>query len=135
MAEAFNFELVSPERLLLSGDALEVTVPGTEGYFGVFANHAPVMSTLRPGVVEVKMADGSETKFYVRGGFADVSTSGLSLLAEYAVATSDVDEAEIDQQIKNAEEDVADAKSDAKREKAQLMLDQLKEVRDAVLAA
>ena len=135
MAEAFNFELVSPERLLLSGEALEVVVPGTEGYFGVFAKHAPVMSTLKPGVVVAKLADGSETKFFVRGGFADVSPAGFTLLAEYAVPTSDIDAAAIDQQIQNAQEDVNDADSDGKRKKAQELLDQLKEVRDAVIAA
>ncbi|MEM7299562.1 MAG: F0F1 ATP synthase subunit epsilon [Pseudomonadota bacterium] len=135
MADSFTFELVSPERLLLSEDALEVTVPGTEGYFGVFANHAPVMSTLRPGLVEAKLANGEEAKFFVRGGFADVSPKGFTLLAEYAVPASEIDAAAIDQQIKNAQEDVADADDDAKRQKAEERLNQLQEVREAVLAA
>ena len=66
MAEPFSFELVSPEALVLSGEASEVVVPGTEGYFTVLANHAPLMSTIKPGVVDVKMADGETSQIFVR---------------------------------------------------------------------
>ena len=105
MADSFAFELVSPEALVLSGDASEVIVPGTEGYFTVLANHAPVMSTVKPGVVEVKMADGGSQKIFVRGGFADVSPSGLTLLAEHAVSLEDFNMEDLEQQIRNAQED------------------------------
>ena len=71
MADAFNFELVSPERLLFSEQVTAVVVPGSDGYFTVMANHAPLMSTIRPGVVEVTLADGGLQKLFVRGGYAD----------------------------------------------------------------
>ena len=63
MADTFTFELVSPEKLLLSGDAEIVTVPGVEGDMGVLANHAPVMTSLRPGLIELKLGDGTESSF------------------------------------------------------------------------
>lgn len=132
MAEPFAFELVSPEALVLSGEASEVVVPGTEGYFTVMANHAPVMSTLKPGVVEVKMASGDEKQIFVRGGFADVSPSGFTLLAEYSVPLDELDMADLDQQIQNAGEDVNDADTDEKKVKAQTILSQLEECRDAI---
>lgn len=135
MAEPFAFELVSPEKLVLSGDASEVVVPGTEGYFTVMANHAPVMSSVKPGVVEVKMADGSSTNIFVRGGFADVSPSGFTLLAEQAVPLDEFDVSELDQQIQNAREDLNDADTDDKRERAQLKLSQLEESLEAVRQA
>ncbi|MEO0329327.1 MAG: F0F1 ATP synthase subunit epsilon [Pseudomonadota bacterium] len=135
MAEAFSFELVSPEALVLSGEASEVVVPGTEGYFTVLANHAPLMSTVKPGVVTVKMADGNSDDVFVRGGFADVSPSGFTLLAEYAVSLSDLDMNDLEQQITNAREDVSDADTDDKRQKAEVALAQLEESRDAINAA
>jgi len=135
MADSFAFEFVSPEKLLLSGEAMEVQIPGTDGEFVVMAHHAPVMSTIKPGVVDVKMANGDNTKYFVRGGFADVSESGLTVLAEYAVDLADLDLAEIDQHITDLKEDVADAETDEKRNKAQAALDQLQESRAALVAA
>ncbi len=132
MAEPLAFELVSPEALVLSGEASEVVVPGTEGYFTVMANHAPLMSTLKPGVVEVKMASGEEKQIFVRGGFADVSPSGFTLLAEQSVMLEELDMKDLDQQIQNASEDVGDADTDEKKAKAQAMLSQLEECRDAI---
>ncbi len=132
MADPFTFELVSPENLLVSGAAIEVLVPGTEGYFTVLSNHAPVMSTVKPGVVEAKMASGDHARYFVRGGFVDVTPDGCTLLAEYATNVEDIDIGVLDQQIKNAEEDVGDADSGPKRDKAQLALDQLREVRTAL---
>ena len=81
---AVQFELVSPEKLLLSEEVEMVVVPGAEGDFGVLANHAPFMTTLREGKVTVK--DGATTKvFDIQGGFADVGPDGLTILAEHAV--------------------------------------------------
>ena len=134
MADAFAFELVSPEALVLSGEASEVVVPGSEGYFTVMANHAPFMSTVKPGVVDVKMADGVTNQIFVRGGFADVSPSGFTLLAEQAVDLEDFDMSDLEQQIANAKEDVADAEGD-KKAAAGEVLAQLEEARDAVLMA
>lgn len=90
MADGFKFELVSPEKLLVSGDAEIVSIPGTEGDMGVMANHSPVMTSLRPGMVTAKMADGNEQSYFVRGGFADVTPSSLTVLAEFAVPEADM---------------------------------------------
>lgn len=135
MADAFSFELVSPEALVLSGEAEEVVVPGVEGYFTVLANHAPFMSSVKPGVVEVKMADGAITQVFVRGGFADVSPAGFTLLAEQAVDLKDFDVAELEQHISDAKEDVSDASSDEKKAKAEARLSQLEQARDAIQLA
>ncbi len=133
MAEPFQFELVAPERLLMSAEVDEVVVPGSDGYFTVLKGHAPFMSTLRPGVVEVTPGGGGETeRVFVRGGFADVNVNGLTILAEQAIPLEEVDAEVIAQEVKNAEEDVADAKDEATRDAAELKLNQLKEVQSAL---
>ncbi len=82
-----HFELVTPERLLRSEDVYMVTVPGSEGDFGVLAHHAPVMATLRDGAVKVYATDGATpTEIMVRGGFAEVNERGLTILAEGVAA-------------------------------------------------
>jgi len=129
MADAFPFELVSPERQLVAGDATQVVVPGAEGQFTVLANHAPFLSTLKPGVLEVTMADGSTDRIFVRGGFADANPEGLSLLAEEAQRVADMDMASLDQAIQDAREDAADAKDDAAKTAAETKLAQLEEVK------
>ena len=134
MAEPFQFELVSPERLLLSGPVDQVVVPGSEGYFTVLNGHAPFMSTLRPGVVEVMRGEG-DIRIFVRGGFADVSGEGLTILAEQAIPLDEVDSAMLAQEVKNAEEDVADAKDGEAKDAAELRLYQLKEVQTALAPA
>ena len=131
MAESFQFDLVSPERLLLSEQATAVNAPGTEGYFTVMAKHAPMMSTLKPGIVTATMEGGSEQRYFVLGGFADVNGQGFTLLAESATPVDELDSATLDQQIRDAEEDVADAETPHDKEKAQLALDQLREARVA----
>jgi F-type H+-transporting ATPase subunit epsilon len=133
MADAFPFELVSPERQLVAGDATQVVVPGAEGQFTVLANHAPFLSTLKPGVLEVTMADGSTDRIFVRGGFADANPDGLTLLAEEAQRVADMDMGSLDQAIKDAREDVADAKGDAAKTAAETKLAQLEEVKAALL--
>jgi len=135
MAEPFAFELVSPEALVLSGEALEVVAPGTDGYFTVMANHAAFMSTLKPGVVDVKLASGESKQVFVRGGFADVSATGFTLLAEQSVPLENFSMEDLDAQIKNAGEDVADADTDEKKAMAQAMLARLEECRDTILLA
>ena len=128
MAELLKFELVSPEKLLMSEDVTSVVIPGAEGDFGVFANHAPVLSTMRPGIVDITMQDGSNERIFVRGGFAEVNPKGLTVLAEQATNMNDLDSAALAQHIKNAEEDVNDAKTDEKKQKAQETLDHLKQL-------
>ena len=133
MAEPFQFELVSPERLLMSEPVDQVVVPGAEGYFTVLKGHAPFMSTMKPGVVDV--INGSETfRIFVRGGFAEVNPDGLTVLAEEAIPLADVDPEMLAQQVRNAEEDVADAKDGAVRDAAETRLQQLKEVQAALAA-
>jgi F-type H+-transporting ATPase subunit epsilon len=123
-----KFELVSPERLLLSAEVQQVTVPGTEGLFTVLPNHAPVLSTLRPGVVEVITEEGSRQRIFVRGGFAEVNNLGLTVLAEVAIPLAELDSKVLEDQIRNAEEDVADAQDDETRRRAQESLDHLREL-------
>jgi F-type H+-transporting ATPase subunit epsilon len=127
-----HFELVSPARLLFSGDVTSVTLPGTEGDMGIFVGHAPVLSTLRPGVVTVDKGSGTPDRIFVRGGFAEVNPQGLTVLAETAIPMADLDAAAISQQVKDAEEDVADAKDDETRRKAQENLDHLKALQGAL---
>src|SRR4051794_30928614 len=91
MAEPLRFELVSPERLLVSEDVESVVVPGSEGQFTVLARHAPFMTTLKPGIVEIKPLSGDVRKIFVRGGFADVTPAGLTILADQAMRLEDLD--------------------------------------------
>ena len=132
MAEKLKFDLVAPERLLMSTDAEMVIVPGAEGDFGVLAGHAPVMSTLRVGVLDVSGTAGNDMRIFVRGGFAEVTPAGLTILAEEAVPLSELDAAALDQRIKDASEDLQDASTDEAKSKAQAHLDQLQELRAAV---
>jgi F-type H+-transporting ATPase subunit epsilon len=127
-----HFDLVSPERLLISAEVDQVDVPGSEGDFGVFAGHAPVMTTLRPGVLAIVTSGKGPEKFFVRGGFAEVTLQGLTVLAEEAMPLAELDVAGLDQRIKNAEEDVNDAKDAAVRDRAQTTLSQLRELRGAL---
>jgi F-type H+-transporting ATPase subunit epsilon len=96
MAEGVKLEIVSPERLLLSETVKSVTVPGTEGYFTVLGDHAPFMTTLRPGFVTVTDSANVAHVYYVRGGFADVSPEGLTLLAEEAQDVAQFDRTKIE---------------------------------------
>lgn len=129
---AFHFELVSPEKLLFSGEVESVVAPGAEGQFTVLKDHAPVMTTLKSGVVTVAGGDGKVEKLFVRGGFADVSAAGFTILAETAVPLVEINVAKLDADIKNAREDVADAKSDETRRAASEKLAQLEEMRASV---
>ena len=129
---SFAFELVSPERLLFGGDVESVVVPGTEGEFTVLKDHAPLMSTLKPGVVTVTETGAKQTRLFVRGGFADVAPTGLTILAESAVPVEQLDAAKLDAEIQNAREDVSDASSDETRRLAQEKLDQMNELRSAL---
>ncbi len=129
---AFHFELVSPEQLLFSGEVESVVVPGMEGQFTVLKDHAPVMTTLKPGVVEVEESASKKRRVFVRGGFADIASTGLTVLAEQAIAIEDLDAATLAQEIKNAEEDLADASEGEARRAASEKLDQLKELKAAL---
>jgi F-type H+-transporting ATPase subunit epsilon len=131
MADKIHFDLVSPERLLLSEDVDMVTLPGTEGYFGVLAGHAPVISSLRPGVIEVTGGETPGLRLFIRGGFAEVDGKKVTVLAEDAIPMADFNLAALDQRIADAEEDLAAAKTDAERAGAAEQLDHLRELRAA----
>jgi F-type H+-transporting ATPase subunit epsilon len=124
MAQAYQFDLVSPERLLLSEQVEAVVIPASDGEMTVMALHAPAMTTLRPGVVTVMRQGGSE-KFVVFGGFADITPEACTLLAESAVRVAELDRGQLERSIQNAREDVRDAKDDATRAKAQEYLDHM----------
>jgi F-type H+-transporting ATPase subunit epsilon len=111
-ADKVEFELVSPERLLLSQQVDMVVVPGAEGDFGVLPRHAPLIATLRPGIIRVFEGREVKQRIFVAGGFAEVTPERCTVLAEEAVPVGEIDTARIDQEIKNLGEDLADAKSD-----------------------
>jgi F-type H+-transporting ATPase subunit epsilon len=121
----FPFELVSPARLVFSGEAEQVDVPGAEGDFGVLAGHAPFVSTLRPGVLTIYEA-GAPKRYFVRDGFAEVNAKGLTVLAETAVPVEELDRDAFAATIKGAEQAISDAKDDEARWKAIEAADQLK---------
>ena len=111
------FELVSPERLLASIDADMVVVPGAEGDFGVLPSHAPLMSLLRPGVIAVYQGDRVDQRLFVTGGFAEVNEKGCTVLADEAEPLEDIGVEQARQALRDAEEDVGDAKTDHERER------------------
>jgi F-type H+-transporting ATPase subunit epsilon len=127
----FHFELVSPDKVLFNGPAQAVLVPGNEGDFLVLSDHAPVMTSMRPGVVGIEDAQGKHRRVFVRGGFADASKKGLILLAETAIPFEDLDADTLGREIKSAEEDLADATEEEKR-LAQEKLDRLRELKDTM---
>jgi F-type H+-transporting ATPase subunit epsilon len=128
MPDAFKFELVSPERLLVSDDVEQVLVPGSEGDMTVLANHAPLLSTLRPGLLDIGLPGGEPKRYFIRGGFVEVGPSGLTVLAETAIDLVELDAGQLAQAVKDAEEDVADATEDQVRDRAQTKLDHLRQV-------
>jgi F-type H+-transporting ATPase subunit epsilon len=111
----FHFELVSPAKLLFEGAVVSVAIPGVEGDMTVMAGHAALMTSLRPGVVTITEGNTSK-RLFVRGGFADVNPDGLTILAEQAIPVEELSAETIAAEMKNAEEDLRDAKTDeAKR--------------------
>ena len=131
MADKLSFALVSPERELFNGEVDQVVEPGSEGEFGVLPNHSPAMSVIKPGALK-GLSDGAERRIFVNGGFADVTPEGLTVLAEEAIDLADIDAAQIEQELKNASEDLRDANSDAKREAAQRAVARLESIRAAL---
>ena len=111
-----EFELVSPERLLLSRPVDMVVVPGGEGDFGVLARHTPMISTVRPGVIDVHEDGEVSDRIFVAGGFAEVTGERCTVLAEEAMPLGELDRAQIEQDLQDAREDLEDAKTDQERE-------------------
>ena len=133
MAEnKIHFDLVSPEQMLLSEDVTMVTLPGSEGYFGVLAGHAPVISTLRPGVIEVKGSESGDLRLFVRGGFAEVDPTKVVVLAEEAISLDNFDVEALESRIRDTEEDLTMAKTETDRARVAETLDYLRQLRAAV---
>lgn len=131
MADTFTFELVSPEKLLLSAEVNSVVLPGSEGEMTVMANHAPTMSTVKPGVVTVEGTDGS-SKYVVFGGFADIVPTGCTLLAESAVAVDALEADELDNRIKAANEAADAAVGDADKTRLAAFAAQLEDLKAVI---
>ena len=122
-----HFELVSPEKLVFSGEVEQVDVPGMEGDFGVLVGHAPYVSTLRPGILTVHATGGAQ-KIIVLGGFAEVSASGLTVLAELAESLEAFDRAALAKRIRETEEQIAKTQPGTELDKLITQLDHFKDV-------
>ncbi len=109
MAEALQFDLVSPERLLMSAAVQQVVVPGSEGEMTVLVNHAPVMTTLKPGLLVITGEDGEREEIFVRGGFADINADGLTILAEMAIPMAELTPEALAEEIRLAEQELEEA--------------------------
>lgn len=117
--EKLAFELVSPERLLLSEQVDMVVVPGAEGDFGVLAKHTPMISAVRPGVIAVHDGGAVKERIFVAGGFAEVTPARCTVLAEQAMPVADIDRGAAEQQLKDAREALEDADDEAARRAAE----------------
>lgn len=116
--QPFNFELVSPERKLISEPALMVVIPGEEGDIGVLANHSSLMAAVRPGVVEIYTAgEQAPRRIFIAGGFADISASNCTVLAEEAVNVADLNPADLEQTIRNLTEELGSAATDIEKQR------------------
>jgi F-type H+-transporting ATPase subunit epsilon len=124
---ALHFELVSPEKLVFSGDVQQVDVPGAEGDFGVLEGHAPFVTTLRPGILTVHGSGGAQ-RIVVLGGFAEVSGEGLTVLADVAEAAEDIDRAVITERISAMEKQISGMEPGSELDKAITRLDHYREV-------
>ncbi|MCO5733606.1 F0F1 ATP synthase subunit epsilon [Rhizobium sp. SSA_523] len=133
MADSFQFELVSPERLLLSEKVTEVVIPATLGEMTVMAKHAPTMTTIKPGMVTVKLAAGGTKKYVVFGGFADILPTGCTLLAESAVPQEEVNRDLFESRIASLRQDITDAPTDEHRTQLELMLSELTHLNKSIL--
>jgi F-type H+-transporting ATPase subunit epsilon len=126
-----HFEFVSPESVLFSGDVDQVDLPGVEGDLGVLPGHAPMVTLLRPGIVTI-MREGQREPVVVVGGFAEMGPGGLTVLADRAGSREDFDLQVLADDIRDTEEDVADCKEDAERDKLVRRLDQLRTLQAAL---
>lgn len=125
MAATFKFELVSPERVLLSVDAEQAIVPGADGEFTMLPGHSPVIATLRPGVLDVT-SQGLRKRLFVKSGFAEVDPARLTVLAEKAFDVDDMNASSLAEEIKAAEAQLSVAKDDEARAMADTLVSELK---------
>ena len=122
MADPISFELVSPEKLLLSEEVEMVVVPGVEGDFGVLVGHAPLISAVRPGVIATYDGMNVQKQIFVAGGFAEVTGARCTVLAEEAIPVDDIDRAAAESRIAAAREAIGDAETDLARADAEMQL-------------
>ena len=123
MADTFQFELVAPEKLIYSDDTELVVVPGAEGDFGVLPGHALLLSTVRPGIIEIHENDKLKDRFFVAGGFAEVTPERCTVLSTESINLDEIDENTARQRLDTAERDLNDASSDTEREKCEKALE------------
>ena len=131
MADKLQFELVSPERLVLSEAVDMVVVPGAEGNFGALPRHSPLISALRPGIIDVYQDKAITDRIFVAGGFAEVTPERCTVLAEQAVRVKDIDRAAVERNLKDLREDETDAKTDQARQDVRACIP----IAEAMLAA
>lgn len=125
-AQMIQFELVSPEEKLISEPVKMATIPGEEGMFGVLAGHASLVASLKPGVVTLTLENGENRKIFITGGFADVTGTLCTILAEEAVNVNDIDVAALEQDLRNLGEDLSMAAEAADKARIQKRIDKVK---------
>lgn len=131
-----HFELVTPERLVRSAEVYMVVVPGTEGDFGVLEGHAPFMTTIRPGAIAIHASDGAvPERIFIDGGFAEVGDKGLTILAEGATPLAEIEPAQIQRELAEANEALRYAKTEVETDIAQRRLDRIEALQAAVAGA
>lgn len=138
MADTFRFDLVSPEKLLASGEATTAVLPATNGDMGVMGSHAPVMTTLRTGLLAITLADGTTQEFFVRGGFADITPEAVTVLAEHSVPRGELTPELIAEQRRLGEQELEAAEGgddDVRKANARGFLDQLNHMEPTILPA
>ncbi|HUI21329.1 MAG TPA: F0F1 ATP synthase subunit epsilon [Methylocella sp.] len=128
----FHFEIVSPEKLVFSGEVEAVVVPGTEGEFTVYKDHAPLITSIKPGIVIIEEAPAKKHSLFVPGGFAEVGPSGLTILANQATELAELNAAKLDAEIANFEKEIASTKTDEARRVAVEKRDQMQELKAAL---
>ena len=122
MSDRIEFELVSPEQLLVSQPVEMVVVPGGEGYYGVLFGHIPMITTVQPGVIEIYDEGGVIDRIFVAGGFAEVGRERCTVLVDQAIKVKDIGLADMQQTVKNLNEDLEDAETTADREAVEAKL-------------
>ena len=135
MAEKVEFELVSPEELLVSQPVEMVVVPGGEGYYGVLVGHIPMITNVKAGAISIYDENRITDRIFVTGGFAEVTMERVTVLVEHAVKVSSLDRAKVEQDLRNFAEDLEDAKTDEERVKAEHQLDIARAQLDAIIEA
>ena len=135
MADMLHLEIVSPERLLKDAEVAMVIVPGSDGEFTALPQHAPLMSTMRPGVIEIFESETSEAeRLFVKGGLVQISPAGMTILAEETLVLDSVDSDDLAKKITDTQEDIQDAKDDIERAAAEKELAWMTALADVIAA-